>query len=149
MALKVLVADHSESISKAIHLSLEDLAVRVQPITLDKLTHPNDTALSLEKGIIKMVGSFNPSIIFLDTLLAKMNGYEITKILKSDENIKSIPIILMYSSITGIDEEKFKASNADDILEKTIYTGKVKKSCYKIFEHRLFSIWRRGRTASY
>ncbi len=126
MALQVLVADHSESISKAIYLSLEDLAVKVQPITLDNLTHLSGTLLPLKKDIVQMVNSFNPSIIFLDTLLAKINGYELAKILKSDETIKSIPIILMYSSITGIDEEKFKASDADDILEKPFTQEKLR-----------------------
>ena len=126
MALQVLVADHSESISKAIYLSLEDLAVKVQPITLDKLTRPSGALLPLEKDIVQMVNSFNPAIIFLDTLLAKINGYELAKILKSDENIKSIPIILMYSSITGIDEKKLKASHADDILEKPFTQEKLR-----------------------
>ena len=126
MALRVLVADYSESISKAIYLSLEDLAVKIQPITPDKLTQPNDTSLSLEKNIVEMVSSFNPSIIFLDTLLAKINGYELAKILKSDESTKTIPIILMYSSITGISEEKLQASNADDILEKPFTQEKLR-----------------------
>ena len=134
MALKVLVADHSESISKAIHLSLEDLAVKVQPITLDKLAHLNETSLSLEKRIIEMVHSFDPAIIFLDTLLAKINGYDLAKILKSDERIKLVPIILMYSSITGLDEEKFKASGADGILEKPFTQEKLRSLVTKYLQ---------------
>ena len=126
MALQVLVADHSESISKAIYLSLEDLAVKVRSITLDKLSHSSETPLLLEKNVVQMFSSFNPSIIFLDTLLSKINGYDLAKILKSDEDIRSIPIILMYSSITGIDEEKFKTSQADDILEKPFTQEKLR-----------------------
>ena len=135
MALKILVADHSESISRAIHLSLEDFAVKVQSFIPDQLTDAQSKSLSLEDNILKAIYSFNPSLIFLDTLLAKINGYEIAKTLKSDERFKDVPIILMYSSIMGIDKDKFHSSEANAILEKPFTQEKLRSvvtKCLKL-----------------
>ena len=135
MALRILVADHSESISRAIHISLEDFAVKVQSFIPDNLKDSQSKSLSLEENILKTVHSFKPSLIFLDTLLAKINGYEIAKTLKSDERFKSIPIILMYSSIMGINQNKFQSSNADAILEKPFTQEKLRSvvtNCLKL-----------------
>lgn len=113
MGLRVLVADHSENISKSIELSLKDMEAQV------KLYNPKGVMVpSFEDDILKQAKSFHPDIIFLDTLLSKTSGYDICRVIKSDEQFESVPVILMYNSIIGIDSEKLKSSKAQATLEK-------------------------------
>lgn len=40
----------------------------------------------------------NPKVVFLDLKLPKVNGLEVIKEIKSDENLKSIPVVVLTSS---------------------------------------------------
>jgi DNA-binding response OmpR family regulator len=51
-------------------------------------------------------------------MLPKMNGYEVCKILKSDENYRQIPIIMLTARVNEEDEMKGKEAGAD------VYMGK-------------------------
>jgi DNA-binding response OmpR family regulator len=57
-----------------------------------------------------------PDAIVLDKQLPGLNGVEVCKILKSKEESRHIPII-MISAASGI-EEAAKLAGADDFLEK-------------------------------
>ncbi|MCK4359910.1 MAG: GAF domain-containing protein [Candidatus Cloacimonetes bacterium] len=83
------------------------------------------TAQSGEEGIIKIKKEL-PDTILLDIKLPKMDGYEVCKILKSDELTKNIPIIM----ITGVykdTESRIKAldSGVDAFLTKPIEPGEL------------------------
>ncbi|MBI4743883.1 MAG: response regulator [Actinobacteria bacterium] len=64
--------------------------------------------------------SEKPDLIILDVMLPKMQGYQVCRLLKFDENYKEIPI-LMY---TSRDQEDHKITGlktgADDYLIKPI-----------------------------
>ncbi len=105
MALRVLLADESSTIKKVMQLALQDFAVEVKavPIGLD---------------VLQVCRSFQPDIIFVDILLAKKNGYEVSAELKADSNLKKIPIVMMWSGFMELDEAKAKAAQIDQRLEK-------------------------------
>ena len=116
MGLQILVADHSESISKAIELSLVDFTPKMKSFVPSSVKDTSNS--SFETEFLKIASTFQPNIIFLDTLLSQINGYEIAKKLKSHQQFKSVPVVLMYSSVVGIDSAKLKTSGADASLEK-------------------------------
>ncbi len=105
MALRVLLADESSTIKKVMQLALQDFAVEVKavPIGLD---------------VLQVARSFNPDIIFIDVLLAKRNGYEVSAELKADPMLKKIPVVLMWSGFMELDETKATTSKIDRRLEK-------------------------------
>ncbi len=105
MALRVLLADESSTIKKVMQLALQDFAVEVKavPIGLD---------------VLQVARSFNPDIVFVDVLLAKKNGYEVSAELKADSMLKKTPIVLMWSGFMELDEAKATASKIDRRLEK-------------------------------
>jgi two-component system, cell cycle response regulator len=105
MALRVLLADESSTIKKVMQLALQDFAVEVKavPIGLD---------------VLQVARSFNPDIVFVDVLLAKKNGYEVTAELKNDSMLKKTPVVLMWSGFMELDEPKAKACKVDRRLEK-------------------------------
>jgi two-component system sensor histidine kinase/response regulator len=67
---------------------------------------------------LKKVSEFGPDIIILDIMIPLINGFEVCKRLKSDENTRYIPIIMLTakidtaSKVTGLDV------GGDDYLAK-------------------------------
>lgn len=59
-----------------------------------------------------------PDLIILDVLLPKMNGYKVCRMLKFDENYKSIPIIMLTAKVLPGDIEQGLQSGANAYLTK-------------------------------
>jgi len=57
-----------------------------------------------EKGL-KMIKEKKPSLILLDIILPKMDGFEILKAMKADKEVKNIPVILL-TNLSQKDEVK-------------------------------------------
>ena len=118
MALRVLLADESTAIRKAVLLVLADYGPDVKSVTsgLDVLT---------------VAKSFEPDLIIIDILLTKKNGYEVSLELKADDLTRNIPIILMWSNFMQLDLAQFLASKANDSIEKPFdaddFRSKVEK----------------------
>lgn len=70
-----------------------------------------------EEGLMK-VTEYNPDLIILDVMMPKIDGYEVCQRLKSDDNTKFIPILMLTAK--GEVEHKVKGLNigADDYLAK-------------------------------
>jgi CheY-like chemotaxis protein len=67
----------------------------------------NLSILEAEDGIhaIEMVREYKPDLILIDMKMPKMDGYEASSILKKDEKLKDIPIIVITASAMKQDEE--------------------------------------------
>ena len=109
MALRVLLADESSTIKKALQLALSDFAVEVKsvPSGLDVLTVAQD---------------FSPDIVFADILLSKKNGYEVCAELKANPKFTKTPIILMWSGFMDFNESLAASSKYTDKIEKPFDT---------------------------
>lgn len=105
MALRVLLADNSETIKKVIQLTLQDFAIDLRIVTLGV-------------DVLDVALKFKPDIIFVDILLQKKSGYEVSKELKNNVQLKNTPVVLMWSGFMEFDEPKAKESLADARLEK-------------------------------
>lgn len=89
-------------------------------------------ALTGGKGIQKKILEFLPDLILLDLWMPGMNGKEIIKILKKDDNTKNIPIIIVsalneteaVAKNYGVEAYITKPFDIDNLL-KTVrkYTG--------------------------
>ena len=75
-------------------------------------------ALSGEEALEKARGS-PPDLITLDVLMPEMDGFEVLKALKRDEDLNSIPV-MMISVIDGIRKKKGMVMGAVDYLFKPI-----------------------------
>jgi two-component system cell cycle response regulator DivK len=61
-----------------------------------------------------------PDLILMDIQLPEISGIEITKWLKNDSQLKSIPVIAITAFAMKGDEEKIRAGGCDDYLSKPI-----------------------------
>lgn len=84
-----------------------------------------------EKGI-KMAAKEKPDIILLDIILPKKDGFEVLKELKSSEDLKNIPVILLTNLSQKSDIDKGLNLGAVDYLIKAHFmpsevVDKIKK----------------------
>ncbi len=111
--MRVLLADESSTIKKAIQMVLSDYGVEIKivPTGID---------------VLSVTQSFKPDIIIADILLNKKNGYEVCLELKNNVETKDIPVILMWSSFMQLDQQLFKDSKAEASLEKPFDTETIR-----------------------
>jgi DNA-binding response OmpR family regulator len=70
-----------------------------------------------EEGLAKARAE-RPDIVLLDIMMPKMDGLEVTKALKGDDDTKGIPIILLSAKAQASDIQIGKDMGADDYLTK-------------------------------
>ena len=70
----------------------------------------------------KLAEKEKPSLIILDLMLPRMNGFEFLKKIKSDEKLKNIPIIVVSNLGQKNDCEKAIKLGAKEFLIKTNYS---------------------------
>jgi two-component system cell cycle response regulator DivK len=70
--------------------------------------------------VLDMARKNRPDLILMDIQLPEVSGIEITGWLKSDPDLKSIPIIAVTAFAMRGDEEKIRAGGCDDYLSKPI-----------------------------
>ena len=75
-----------------------------------------------------------PDLIVMDIQLPEISGLEITKLLKADDELKSIPVIAVTAFAMKGDEQKIRAGGCEDYISKPIsvslFVDTVKKHLY-------------------
>jgi DNA-binding response OmpR family regulator len=67
---------------------------------------------------LEKTASFKPDIILLDFMMPRMNGLEVVKRLREDQNHKGIPVILLTAKATQEDKVAGLDAGADDYVTK-------------------------------
>jgi diguanylate cyclase (GGDEF)-like protein len=106
--------------SKDIHiLIVEDSLTQALQLQflLEKNGYPVTTANNGREGI-DFARKVDPKLIISDIVMPQMDGYEMCSIIKSDEQLKNIPVILLTSLSNPEDVIKALACNADNFVTK-------------------------------
>ncbi|MEM6284886.1 MAG: response regulator, partial [Chloroflexota bacterium] len=69
---------------------------------------------------VHIAGEEHPDIIFLDFNLTDIDGEEVMKRLKDDENTASIPVVMMSADYSGVRRERAIAAGCVDYISKPI-----------------------------
>jgi class 3 adenylate cyclase len=67
---------------------------------------------------LEKTGSFHPDVILLDFMMPKMNGLEVVKRLRANDEHKSIPVILLTAKASLEDKVAGLDAGADDYVTK-------------------------------
>jgi two-component system cell cycle response regulator DivK len=81
--------------------------------------------------VLELARSQRPDIILLDIQLPDVSGLEVSRQLKADETLKTIPIVAVTALALRGDEERVLAAGCDAYVSKPIsvanFLGVVKK----------------------
>jgi len=80
-------------------------------------------AIDGEEGYFKALSK--PDLIFLDISLPKMDGYEVIKKIRNNEDICQIPVVGMTAHAMKGDREKIIASGCDGYMSKPVDPEKL------------------------
>ncbi len=59
-----------------------------------------------------------PDLAVLDVMMPKLDGFELTRRLRAEETLKTLPIILLTASVQEADMSRAFEAGADDYLRK-------------------------------
>ena len=102
---RILIVDDQKDIVELIRFKLENEGFECL------------VAFDGEEGLQKAKKE-NPDLILMDIMMPKINGYQVCRLLKSDENYKNIPIIMLSAKDQESDKFWGKESGADDYVTK-------------------------------
>ena len=102
---KLLLADDSATIQKVIDLTFADEGVQV-------------VSVSNGQEAIDRLLEVKPDVVLADVFMPSPNGYEVCEYVKTNEQLKHIPVMLLVGSFEPFDEAEARRVGADDILTK-------------------------------
>jgi len=102
---KLLLADDSATIQKVIDLTFADEGVQVVSVG------------SGQEAIDRLLET-KPDVVLVDVFMPSPNGYEVCEYVKTNEQLKHIPVMLLVGSFEPFDEAEARRVGADDILTK-------------------------------
>lgn len=86
-------------------------------------------ALNSGKDILDVVKSYNPDLITLDLMMPEVPGTKVLAILKKDDQTKSIPVIVISSTIgSSAEDPSIKTESlCEGVLPKPITSNLLKE----------------------
>lgn len=72
------------------------------------------------KEALKLAREHHPDLILMDIQLPEVSGLEVTKWIREDEDLKSIPIVAVTAFAMKGDEEKIREGGCEAYLAKPI-----------------------------
>ncbi|HEC97042.1 MAG TPA: response regulator [Nitrospirae bacterium] len=123
MSNKLLLADDSITIQKVVELILADEGFEIKSVG------DGEHAWAAIK-------EFMPDIVLADIEMPKMNGYQLCENIKSDEDTRDIPVILLAGAFEPIDEDLLKEVGADDYIVKPFESQELISKINAIFAEK-------------
>ncbi len=103
---KILVVDDEEDIARVV--------VKIMESRGHTVTTANDGPEALER-----VAADKPDVVILDLNLPKMDGYEVCRQIKSSDQTRHIPVVMMTAAYVRVeDADRGTALGADEYVVK-------------------------------
>ena len=120
---------------KLIIIEDEETLLNLLEKKLNQEGYEVDIARNGEEGL-ERIRSNRPDLILLDIVMPKMGGFDVMEILRKDEELKKIPIIIISNSGQPVELGRAKELGVVDWLIKTDFApqevvDKVKKQFNK------------------
>ena len=111
----VLVVDDSLPVRIQMNMALKSYAKNV------------DMAETGEKAL-ELIKDNRYDLIFLDVILPGVDGYEICKTIKNDENFKETPVVMLTGNSSAADQVKGQLAGCDSYLIKPVKSELFKET---------------------
>jgi signal transduction histidine kinase/DNA-binding response OmpR family regulator len=123
--MKILIADDSPTIVDVVQYLLQSHGYEV---------------ITASDGIEAILKTYqtSPDLVLLDIEMPKMNGYQVCRLLKSDETTKAIPIIILTSRDQKSDRFWGISTGADEFMTKDFESeGELFTAIQNVLKRRL------------
>jgi two-component system phosphate regulon response regulator PhoB len=103
--LRILVVEDEPAVAELLRVGLEAEGFEV---------------LKAEDGLecLKKIRSQKPSLVILDVMLPRIDGFKVCRLLKFDKSTQDIPIILCSARSSDADRERGRHAGADHYVVK-------------------------------
>ena len=103
-----------------------------------QLLCPKYHILTARNGLeaLDIIHSHNLDIIVSDVMMPEMDGYELTRRIKQDEDTSHLPIILLTAKIQSEDQQEALTAGADDYMVKPFKIKDLQLHIDNIVENR-------------
>ena len=110
---------------KKIVLVVEDNELNMK-LFVDLLEATGYGTIQTRNGLeaIDLARQHRPDLILMDIQLPEVSGLEVTKWIKEDDDLKTIPIIAVTAFAMKGDEERIRQGGCEDYLSKPISVTK-------------------------
>ncbi|ABQ14071.1 response regulator [Dichelobacter nodosus] len=71
---------------------------------------------------------FSPSIIFLDIMMPRLDGYQVCSVIKSNPEYKNIPVIMLSSKDSVFDKARGKIAGSEHFMTKPFSRDELLKA---------------------
>ena len=78
------------------------------------------SALSAHQGLKMLSSNKNVGVVLMDMMMPEMDGYEAIEKMKSDHELKDIPVIAITAQAMTGDREKCMEAGADGYISKPV-----------------------------
>ncbi|HDZ49641.1 hypothetical protein LCGC14_1438880 [marine sediment metagenome] len=112
MAKKIVLAEDEPQIARLIEFKLKKEGYQV---------------IWKENGeeALKAIKADKPDLILLDIMMPVMDGYEVLRRVKEDENLKSIPVVMLTARAQEKDVVKGIDLGAEDYITKPFHPAEL------------------------
>jgi CheY-like chemotaxis protein len=112
---KILVIDDEPAVHRLLQIILEEEGFDI-------------VGMEGQEGSGSAVSKSKPDLIILDIRMPEVNGLEILRMLKSDEDTHNIPVIILTASNRHDDQEKARRLGAERYLTKPFQPAELLKA---------------------
>ncbi len=98
-----------------------------QELAVDLLKSQGANVLCAENGqvALDLLKTHQFDIVLMDCQMPVMDGFETTRLIRTDKHYQDLPIIALTAGVTKTETDKIKASGMDDLVSKPINPGNL------------------------
>jgi two-component system cell cycle response regulator DivK len=124
--------DMNAKVSEKTVLIVEDNALNMK-LFQDLLEAHEIKSVAATDGfrVMDLAREHKPDLILMDIQLPEVSGLEVTKWLKSDDDLKAIPVIAVTAFAMKGDEDKIREGGCEDYISKPIVVTDFIKTIQK------------------
>ena len=118
MGHKILLADDSITIQKVIELTFTDEDFELHTV-------------GNGQKAIEEIRTVRPDIVLCDIIMPEKSGYEVCEHIKTSDDLKHIPVLLLTGAFEPFDQERAKKAGCDGFLAKTSTAAPCKSPVHR------------------
>ncbi len=86
------------------------------------------------RAVVEITRQNRPDLILMDIQLPEISGLEITKMLKADDDLRSIPVVAVTAFAMKGDEQKIRNGGCDGYIAKPISVASFLQTVSRFLE---------------